>query len=161
GCRMTFLFDRAHWDDRPETADAAFLFSDEPLFPVWWTGRPLEPRLITGWTAGPKADALLGQPESAVIAHAHETLARLLKTNLPAPHRLWFHDWHADPYARGAYSYVPVGAMAARRKLAEPVADTLYFAGEATDLAGYGGTVHGAIASRRRAVAQILGDATS
>jgi monoamine oxidase len=35
--------------------------------------------------------------------------------------------------------------------------ETLYFAGEATDLIGYGGTVHGAIASGRRAAAQILG----
>jgi monoamine oxidase len=58
---------------------------------------------------------------------------------------------------RGAYSYVPAGAMPARRKLAEPVADSLYFAGEHTDLVGYGGTVHGAIASGLRAAGQIVG----
>jgi monoamine oxidase len=41
--------------------------------------------------------------------------------------------------------------------LARPVADTLYFAGEATDLLGYGGTVHGAIASGIRAAKQVTG----
>ena len=70
--------------------------------------------------------------------------------------RAWFHDWHADPFARGAYSWVPAGALPARETLARPVADTLYFAGEAIDLDGYGGTVHGAIASGRRAAGQIL-----
>jgi monoamine oxidase len=155
--RVTFLFDRAFWEERAETEGAGFLFSDEPLFPVWWTGRPAEPRLITGWSAGPKADALLGLSRDAVIARALETLSRIMRMHAPAPRGAWFHDWHADPYSRGAYSYVPAGALPARRKLAQPVADTLFFAGEATDQIGYGGTVHGAIASGRRAAGQILG----
>jgi monoamine oxidase len=154
--RVTFLFDHPFWDDNPDTAHAGFLFSDEPLFPVWWTGRPAEPRAITGWSAGPKADALLRLSSDHVIACARDTLSRLLKMPALPAHRAWFHDWHADPFARGAYSYVPAGALPARRTLAEPVADTLYFAGEATDLLGYGGTVHGAIASGRRAAKQIL-----
>jgi monoamine oxidase len=40
--------------------------------------------------------------------------------------------------------------------LAAPVNNTLFFAGEATDLTGYTGTVHGAIASGRRAAQEIL-----
>lgn len=155
--RVTFLFDRTFWDERPETAGFGFLFSEEPLFPVWWTGRPAEPRLITGWSAGPKADPLIGQPRDAIVAQALATLSRIMKTQPPNPRGVWFHDWNADPFSRGAYSYVPAGALPARRKLAEPVADTLYVAGEATDLLGYTGAVHGAIASGRRAAAQILG----
>lgn len=50
-----------------------------------------------------------------------------------------------DPFARGAYSYVPAGALDAVDRLAEPVAETLFFAGEATD------TVAGASASGERA----------
>jgi len=156
--RVTFLFERAFWDDNPETAHAGFLFSEEPQFPVWWTGRPAEPPAITGWSAGPKADALLGLSADEVIARARETLIRVLKPAALPPHRAWFHDWHADPCARGAYSYVPARALPARRKLAEPVEHTLYFAGEHTDLIGYGGTVHGAIASGRRAAQQIAQD---
>jgi monoamine oxidase len=59
-------------------------------------------------------------------------------------------DWPADPYARGAYSYVPAGATGVARQLAEPVEDTLFFAGEATD-EKFAGTTAGALASGRRA----------
>jgi monoamine oxidase len=113
--------------------------------------------VITGWSAGPKADALLGKSKTEVIAAALGSLGRIVGTPSARLEDAWFHDWHADPFARGAYSYVPAGALPARRRLAEPVEDTLYFAGEATDLLGYGGTVHGAIASGNRAAGQILG----
>ena len=92
------------------------------------------------------------------MRRALESLEQILGTRPAAVTGTWFHDWHADPFARGAYSWVPAGALPARDTLARPVADTLYFAGEATDLLGYGGTVHGAIASGRRAARQIIGD---
>jgi monoamine oxidase len=66
------------------------------------------------------------------------------------------HDWQADPFSRGAYSYAAVGGMGAAAKLAEPVANTLYFAGEATNGDGYNGTVHGAIATGLRAAKELL-----
>jgi monoamine oxidase len=66
------------------------------------------------------------------------------------------HDWQADPFARGAYSYAAVGGMDAAAKLAEPVANALYFAGEATNSDGYNGTVHGAIATGLRAAKELL-----
>ena len=43
----------------------------------------------------------------------------------------YFHDWVADPFAGGAYSYGGVGAIEARAALVQPVADTLFLAGEA------------------------------
>jgi monoamine oxidase len=58
-------------------------------------------------------------------------------------------DWQADPFSRGAYSYVPVGGQELVRRLVEPVADTLLFAGEATDYQ-FAGTVAGALASGAR-----------
>jgi monoamine oxidase len=99
---------------------------------------------------------LIGLSHDEVIGRALATLKRIVGVPSMPSHRAWFHDWQADPYSRGAYSYVPAGALPARRALADPVEDTLYFAGEATDLLGYGGTVHGAIASGRRAARQIL-----
>ncbi len=61
------------------------------------------------------------------------------------------HNWHADPFARGAYSYVMAGGMDAVRAFAAPVEHTLFFAGEATNTDGHTGTVHGAMATGRRA----------
>jgi monoamine oxidase len=68
----------------------------------------------------------------------------------------YFHDWQSDPFSRGAYSYGTVSADGAQEALASPVENTLFFAGEATDVTGHNGTVHGAIASGRRAAREIL-----
>ncbi len=43
----------------------------------------------------------------------------------------------------------------AQEALASPIENTLFFAGEATDISGHNGTVHGAIASGRRAASEI------
>jgi monoamine oxidase len=67
----------------------------------------------------------------------------------------WMHDWVHDPFSRGAYSYQMVGGTDAPNVLARPLAGTLFFAGEATDTGGATGTVHGAIASGRRAARQM------
>jgi monoamine oxidase len=61
------------------------------------------------------------------------------------------HDWTADPFACGAYSYVVTGAATARAMLGESIDDTLFFAGEATSTDGQGGTVSGAFESGQRA----------
>jgi monoamine oxidase len=65
-------------------------------------------------------------------------------------------DWQADRFANGAYSFVPVNALPAQRALGAPVADTLFFAGEATDAEGASGTVHGALATGERAAVELL-----
>jgi len=59
-------------------------------------------------------------------------------------------DRVGDPFARGAYSFVLVGAEDARAALAAPIDGMLWFAGEAT--AGReGATVAGALQSGMRA----------
>jgi monoamine oxidase len=68
----------------------------------------------------------------------------------------YFHDWQADPFARGAYSFVLAGGLDARAALAQPLDDTLFFAGEATNSDGHTATVHGAIASGRRAAREVI-----
>jgi monoamine oxidase len=75
--------------------------------------------------------------------------------DIAAELRAWYyHDWQQDPFARGAYSYVTVGGSAARAALGEPLEDTLFFAGEATDEEG--GTVAGALQSGVRAARELL-----
>ena len=65
------------------------------------------------------------------------------------------HDWQADPFSRGAYSYASVGGTRAHATLAKPVESTLFFAGEATNGKEIG-TVSGAIASGKRAASECL-----
>lgn len=64
--------------------------------------------------------------------------------------------WAADPWSRGAYSYLAPGTSpVTRRSLAHPVDDRLFFAGEATD-PDHPGTVHGALASGQRAAGEVV-----
>lgn len=75
--------------------------------------------------------------------------------DLPQPTAAVLTRWRADPFARGSYSYLPVGATPDDRSaLAEPVDDVLFFAGEATSLE-HPSTVHGALTSGQRAAAEV------
>ena len=65
------------------------------------------------------------------------------------------HDWQADPFSLGAYSYLCVGAAEAPAELARAIGNKLFFAGEATNGMGDHGTVHGAMESGHRAAREI------
>ena len=56
-------------------------------------------------------------------------------------------DWTSDPFAGGAYAYRSVGAKGALAIVANPVEDTLYFAGEAYHDGAAMGTVEAALES--------------
>ncbi len=114
-----------------------------------------------GWAGGPAARRLHGKPPVAVARLALASLARTLQTPPPSRLRQLLQSWHvvdwaADPFAAGAYSWVPVGALDAQALLAAPVDDTLFFAGEAANAEGKSGTVHGALATGLRAADAIL-----
>ncbi len=138
----------------------SFLVTDHPAFPTWWTGNPLPYPTLTGWAAGHHATALRGQGRDQVIHSAVQSLAEIMgvgSSRIEGRRSGGFvHDWQHDTFSCGAYSYTRVGGIEAARALAAPVAQTLYFAGEATNFEGYGGTVHGAIASGERAAREVL-----
>lgn len=164
--RVTLCFHERFWRDlhgMPDSkslGDLSFLFSRTDLFPTWWTEMPEEVPMITGWSAARSAESLVGLGKDAVIEKAVEAIGNLLqvgKSEIKSKLRAaYFHDWDTDPFSRGAYSYVGVGGEGCQRTLGEPVANTLFFAGEATDTSGHNGTVHGAIASGQRAAKEIL-----
>ncbi|MCU1333487.1 MAG: hypothetical protein JWM08_2479 [Candidatus Angelobacter sp.] len=158
--RVTLSFHEKFWERNPQMADLSFLFTDDPEFPTWWTSNPLPYPILTGWAAGPNAGAHAGRSKEEIVRSAVQALVQILEvseSDLRAEMTGSFmHDWQADPFSRGAYSYAAVGGMDAADTLAKPVAKTLYFAGEATNGDGYNGTVHGAIATGMRAAKELL-----
>jgi len=68
----------------------------------------------------------------------------------------YMQNWRRDPFSLGAYSYIPVNGLSAPQELAEPIDNTLFFAGEATNTEGHHGTVHGALATGSRAAKEML-----
>ncbi len=164
--RIVLRFRERFWDQvspdssRTKTlARMSFLFSKDEWFPTWWTAMPEQVPLITGWAPFRCAERV-ASGEMSVVARSLQSLSGLLKVSMKKLEHLledaYFHDWQNDPYSRGAYSYAKVGAAHASEVLSRPVEDTLFFAGEATDVSGNTGTVHGAIASGQRAVAEII-----
>ena len=63
-------------------------------------------------------------------------------------------DWGGDRWAGGAFTFPVAGAAWAPAAWAEPVADTIFFAGEAT--CDRPGRVHGAMESGERAATEVL-----
>lgn len=167
--RVTLHFHERFWDSikpagaRGSLSSMSFLFGRDDWFPTWWTANPEKSPIITGWAPFRCAERLSGKSRSLVVEHSLQTLSTLLRVSQSELQNILedahFHDWQADPFSVGAYSYGKVGANEAQQVLSEPIQDALYFAGEATDTTGNNGTVHGAIASGCRAAKQIL-DAT-
>lgn len=136
-----------------------FLHTSDPTIPIWWTSYPLRTPVLVGWVGGPRASALAAGDATGIADRALHGLATQVGLEPRAMDGLvvehWSHDWEHDPYARGAYSYGLVNAIDAPLALAAPLGP-LFFAGEATDAEGRSGTVHGAIASGRRAADEVL-----
>ncbi|HEY6251294.1 MAG TPA: NAD(P)/FAD-dependent oxidoreductase [Candidatus Angelobacter sp.] len=158
--RVSLGFRSRFWEEKEPLRGVSFVFSDEPHFPTWWTSNPLPFPILTGWAAGRYATALAGLTEEQRVNRALESLAGILDTDVE---RLrgelqqgLSHDWQADPFSCGAYSYSAVGGADAGHELETPVSETLFFSGEATESRGDNGTVHGAIASGKRVSKEIL-----
>jgi len=150
--RVAMAFREPFWEKRHP--GVAFFHSPEAPFPTFWTPLPMHAPLLTAWAGGPKAARLTGKRPEALVGEALRSVRALFPGD-EQPSAYLVHDWQADPYARGGYSYVTVGGRGAREELAEPLEDTLYFAGEATDVE-QSGTVGGALASGQRAAREIL-----
>jgi len=150
--RVAMAFREAFWE-KPHPG-VAFFHSPEAPFPTFWTPLPMHAPLLTAWAGGPKAQKLTGKRPEALLRHALASVRSVLG-KIEDPSAFLVHDWQADPFARGGYSYVKVGGTGAREELAAPLEDTLYFAGEATDVE-QSGTVGGALASGVRAAREIL-----
>ena len=149
--RLTLVFKEKFWDPQ-----LSFLFAPAESPPTWWTPMPHEAPVLTAWAGGPRAGLLLklitaDGDASTLRDQCLATLAKIFALPLSDIRQMlssWHvHDWQRDEYARGAYSYVHVGALDAPDKMRIPVEDTLYFAGEHTDVSGHWGTVHAALAT--------------
>jgi monoamine oxidase len=154
GCaaRVAYEFNRSFWPD-----GLSFLFAPNATPPTWWTTNPWPSSMLTGWVGGRKASNLsaVGLPETglATLERLFASPLNLMRQRLLRSH---YHDWDADNYSLGAYTYVPRGAIDASDELSTPVQATLFFAGEHTDTTGHWGTVHAALRSGYRAAEQLL-----
>lgn len=164
--RVALRFRTRFWEKiRPQPGRAnlqrmGFLFTQDSAFPTWWTQRPAKEPLLIAWSPGRHTKELRGLTNGALISTALVSLGKILCMPASRLRKLLIeghvHDWQADPFCRGAYSYVRAGGESGERELARPELQTLFFAGEATVSDGTSGTVHGALSSGTRAASQVL-----
>jgi monoamine oxidase len=160
--RIVITFKERFWEQISiggrSLENLSFITSDQSSFRTWWTLNPRKMPVLVGWNSGAAYIENIGEhdvlnvalKQLASILQVEETLIReQMKASL-------FHDWKQDRLFQGAYSYCRTGGVDAPRILAEPLSDTLYFAGEATNWKGHIGTVHGAIESGERAASEFL-----
>jgi monoamine oxidase len=152
--KVILSFSRRFWP----IENFGFIHSHEELFPVWWSDE--RGPVLTGWAGAGRAAWLCREDRDSIISEALSSLARLFKLDSGfLRERLqasYYHDWISDPFSRGAYSFTPTGMTSMSKQLAEPLSDTLFFAGEATDSQGNQGTVQGALLSGERAADEVM-----
>jgi monoamine oxidase len=155
--KLMIRFKERFWES---ASRFAFAIAVNEVVPVWWTQEPLTSDVLTGWAGGPAGEKLVNLPRQELLDGAIESLSRIFgKSPVWLRERadgIFYHDWSHDPFSRGAYSYPKVGGLQAAQTLAEPVNDTIFFAGEANDSQGAYGTVHAALDSGTAAAQKII-----
>lgn len=122
--------------------------------------RPFGRPLIEGYFGGDLAWGLEAEGEGAFFDFAESELSNLLGSGFRKRIRpLSTSMWGAEPWSMGAYSHVLPGLgdreTGARARLARPIEDRIFIAGEATSH-GFYGTAHGAWMEGERAAIEAI-----
>jgi monoamine oxidase len=158
--KLVLRFREPLWQRNSQLEDMLFLHTFGQPIPTWWTSNPSVDTLLTAWVGGPTATRL-GSLRSdelldltiASLSHGLAMPRSEIERQLVAH---YYHNWMSDPFTMGAYTYVKAGGLNAHRTLAQPVHDTVFFAGEATCGGGLNATMEGALESGWRAADDVL-----
>ncbi len=116
-----------------------------------YTGEPL----LLFFIGGAFGLQIEGWSDEQVIQGAMDALQSIYGDAIPAPTATRITRWGQDEWSYGAYSSIAPGATDEdRRVLGQPLANALFFAGEATT--DFAATVSGAILSGYRAASEVM-----
>lgn len=113
-----------------------------------WRGRP-EVSIVAKAGAAARVRAAGGAPQMLAVALPWTRGAQLIGTVTA--------DWGQDPYIRGAFTTPRPAARELAQVWAEPLMDTIFFAGEATTSGAMMPWVHAALVSGTRAAHEVIG----
>ena len=146
--KIMFRFKSAFWHH--EDDEIGFLLSDEAV-PTWWTQSPSAIPLLTGWLGGPNAFAFSQLDQASQMDRALSSLASILHLDVSFLQQQLLDSkiicWDNNPYTRGGYSYLALDSERAKQVIAQPVNNSIYFAGEAIYEGELQGTVEAALVS--------------
>ncbi len=114
-----------------------------------------EQPILMGYSGGQRARELEKFSDDELMEKILRNFRMVYGDHLAEPDAFMNTRWASDPFSRGSYSYLPVGASSEDMDaLAKPVGDRLFFAGEATH-AKHPATTHGALLSGIREAEKI------
>ncbi len=121
-----------------------------------YTLRPLGHGLVEAFFGGTLAEGLELEQPGAFAAFAIDELTALFGSSLRRELKpLAESRWGVDPFTRGAYSHARPGYAHMRAELRRPVAERLFFAGEACSAHAFS-TAHGAYETGIEAAEAVL-----
>lgn len=132
-------------------------YGGQGRFATWWSCPSR--KILVAWLMGHRAQLFRRADEDGQYRTLARDLADLLGSRVGQARRwiegVHYHDWVADSFYGGAYSYVVPGGEAARERLYDPVGERIFFVGEHTAPTESIGTMHGAVCSAHRVVRQL------
>lgn len=152
-------FERAFWPPEMYWLNFVAPGEDPSAWPEFTSFlRPTGIPLLVGFNAAAPAEAVEALDDRATVDGAMVALRAMFGAQAPDPVAFQISRWRQDPFARGAYSFLPVGSKTkTRAKFGGSDWDgRLLFAGEAASV-DHPGTMHGALSTGRYAASDILG----
>ena len=158
--KIILEFTHAFWEtgECRKAKNLFFLFSEEKI-PTWWSQLPDKIPMLTGWLAGPNSYALSKANDDFILQVALKSLSSIFDINIVILQQYikssYIKNWNVDAFSKGAYSYSSITSAAAKKIFATPVANTLFFAGEAFNI-NSNATVDAALTSGKNIAQKIL-----
>jgi monoamine oxidase len=155
--KIDLLFKSAFWEWQYK--NTVFFFSDADVH-TWWTQSPEKNGLLTGWVGGPAANRLKEKFTGDILQAAIQSLSEIFNISSE-----WLGqnlilnkitDWQQLPFSCGGYTFPTIASDDIKKRLATPIENTVFFAGEAIDITSTPGTVEAAIKSGQDCAKKIL-----
>lgn len=148
-----FRFSRRTWD--VENAFYQYIGVEPGVWSQWFSLPSAAGPIALAFNAGDRGRWAESTSPRELMASALPVARRLFGADV-SPVEVRTSNWAADPYARGSYSFhAPGSGLSDRRRLAEPIGDRLYLAGEAVGV-NNPATVTGAVVSGRYAAGELM-----
>lgn len=153
--KVYLRFDRIHW--QPKSVWLEWVSNQTGQWSEWVDfAHAAKIPVLLGFNAADYGRAIERKSNDEIVREAMNVVRQMLGSEIPNPIDAQITRWAQDEYSFGSYSFNALGmAEDARDALAQPIAQRVYFAGEATHK-HYFGTTHGAYLSGVRAAQMII-----
>ena len=153
--KVYLRFDRIHW--QPKSVWLEWVSNQKGEWSEWVDfAYAAKIPVLLGFNAADYGRAIERKSNDEIVREAMAVGRQMLGTDIPSPIDAQITRWAQDEYSFGSYSFNALGMEEdARDTLAQPIAQRVYFAGEATHQ-HYFGTTHGAYLSGIRAAQTII-----